>query len=80
VPKLSTADGTILTVTREQASDPVRLASTVISSDDGSVLAARPLPAGTTDPLQLAGTVAPDGVLYQGTLGTILRIAEAAAA
>jgi hypothetical protein len=74
VPKLSTVDATILTVTREPGADPAVFASTVISAADGGVLAARPLPSGTADPLQLAGTVAPDGVLYQGTLGAILRI------
>jgi hypothetical protein len=26
------------------------------------------------DPLQLAGTIAPDQVLYQGTVGAVLRI------
>ncbi|MEZ5239939.1 MAG: hypothetical protein R2716_13655 [Microthrixaceae bacterium] len=79
VPKLSTSDGTILTVTRPPdtgtgATDAVRYESTVISADDGTVLAARELPAGTPDPLQLAGTTAPGRVLYQGTLGRILRI------
>lgn len=87
VPKLSTADDTIITVTRSAdpdsdvppdaaagASSPVQYASTVIDIADGSVLASRPLPAGVSDPLQLAGTIAPDAVLYQGTLGTVLRI------
>lgn len=78
VPKLSTADDTILTVTRSTAADgsgsPMQYASTVIDPADGAVLASRPLPAGVGDPLQLAGTVAPGGVLYQGTIGTVLRI------
>ncbi len=81
VPKLSTTDGTILTITRPpdtdgatSASGPVRYSSTVISAVDGQVLASRELPADVSDPLQLAGTLGPDHVLYQGTLGTILRI------
>lgn len=83
VPKLSTSDGTILTVTRAPDADAngaaptaghLRYASTVISAEDGRVLASRDLPAGVPDPLQLAGTVGPDQVLYQGTLGAILRI------
>jgi hypothetical protein len=81
VPKLSTSDGTILTVTRPPDADgaasaagPFAYASTVISAEDGRVLASRELPAGTPDPLQLAGTVGPHHVLYQGTLGAILRI------
>jgi hypothetical protein len=74
VPKLSTADDTILTVTRPTGGDTGPYASTVIDADDGEVLASRPLPAGVGDPLQLAGTIAPDGVLYQGTLGSVLRI------
>lgn len=83
VPKLSTADGTILTVTRSGGAvtadgggtAPTQLAWTVIDADDGTVLVERSLPPSAGDPLQLAGTVAPDGVLYQGTLGAILRIA-----
>lgn len=82
VPKLSTADDTIITVTRSGGADtageagvaPVQYESTVIDAADGAVLASRPLPAEVGDPLQLAGTIAPDGVLYQGTLGTVLRI------
>ena len=84
VPKLSTADDTIITVTRSAAADPsaasepagspLQYASTVIDAADGSVLSSQPLPAGMSDPLQLAGTIAPDEVLYQGTLGSVLRI------
>ena len=46
----------------------------VIDADDGTVLVRRELGTLGGDPLQLAGTIAPDGVLYQGTLGSILRI------
>ena len=82
VPKLSTSDGTILTVTRSPdtngaaaAAGPVGYASTVISAADGRVLASQGLPTGVPDPLELAGTIGPDRVLFQGTLGAILRIA-----
>lgn len=81
VPKLSTSDGAILTITRPPDTDGAtsssgsgRYSSTVISTVDGRVLASRELPAGMSDPLQLAGTLGPDHVLYQGTLGAVLRI------
>ncbi len=81
VPKLSTEDRTIVTVSRppvgvddSDASQPPVFSSAVISAEDGRVLADRPLPAEVNDPLQLAGTIGPGGVLYQGTLGAIVRI------
>ncbi len=88
VPKLSTADGTITTVTRlpdatttdDAAADGATTDSgathayTVIDADSGELLARQPFGAEVPDPLQLAGTIGPDRVLHQGTLGTVLRI------
>ena len=77
VPKLSTADGRINTILSTKsgntAAEPVH-AYGVIDADDGTLLVRRELGTLGGDPLQLAGTIAPDGVLYQGTLGSILRI------
>ncbi len=83
VPKLSTADGTITTVTRlpdttttdgaTTDSGPTT-AYTVIDADSGELLAQQPFGAEVPDPLQLAGTIGPDRVLHQGTLGSVLRI------
>jgi hypothetical protein len=77
LPKLSTASGTITTFTR---TDPAgdgpgpAFAYAVIDAADGEVLAEQALGPSGADTLQLAGTTAPGGVLYQGTLGTILRV------
>jgi len=75
VPKLSTADGTITTMTRS-SSDTAggRLSYAVIAADSGKILTQRSLGATVADPLQMAGTIAPGRVLYQGTVGSILRI------
>lgn len=80
VPKLSTASGRINTVTRLDPTAPgddPAFAYAVIDAADGDVLTEQDLGANGVDPLQLAGTTAPGGVLYQGTLGSILRIAPA---
>ena len=77
VPKLSTASGTITTFTRRdpaEAGAAPAFAHAVIDAADGEVLAEQDLGPSGADPLQLAGTTAPGGVLYQGTLGAVLRI------
>lgn len=75
VPKLSTPSGTITTFTRrDPAGAGPSFAYAVIDAADGDVLAEQDLGDPAADPLQLAGTTAPGGVLYQGTLGTILRL------
>jgi hypothetical protein len=82
VPKLSTADNTVVTMTRETpdgAADRTddTFSYSVISAETGELLAAHDLGDGAGDPLQLAGTTGPDSVLYQGTVGTVMRIAPA---
>jgi hypothetical protein len=78
VPKLSTADDTITTMTRVAAATPgdqgEAFAYAVIALATGRVLNEQELGPGAGDPLQLAGTTGPDQVLYQGTLGSLLRI------
>ena len=82
VPRLSTADGTITTMTRRS---PVGTAATggsdtfayaVLDASNGRSLAEQDLGA-TGDPLQLAGTIGPGRVLWQGTVGSVLRITGA---
>lgn len=75
VPRLSTTDGTITTMTRP--GDAERFAYAVISADTGELLTEQDLGPTVADPLQLAGTIGPDRVLYQGTVGAILRITPA---
>ncbi|MET0339666.1 MAG: hypothetical protein ABW252_01625 [Polyangiales bacterium] len=82
VPKLSLPDGLIYTVERTPiASDgsagPLDAYDLVAFDADSGLLRARhPLGAGAlSDTMQLAGTLAPGRVIYQGTLAGILRIA-----
>lgn len=72
VPRLSTADGTITTITRPRGA--AGFAYAVVDADTGELLAEQDLGASVADPLQLAGTIGPDQVLYQGTVGAVLRI------
>ena len=76
VPRLSTADGTITTLTRP--GDAARYAYAVIDADTGVLLTEQDLGPDVADPLQLAGTIGPDRVLWQGTVGAVERIAPAA--
>lgn len=76
VPRLSTADGTITTMTRRGG--PARFSYAVIAAETGELLTEQNLGATVADPLQLAGTIGPDHVLYQGTVGAILRITPSA--
>lgn len=73
VPRLSTADGTITTITRRDGSDGYAYA--VIEAATGRLATEQDLGSTAADPLQLAGTIGPGRVLFQGTLGAILRIA-----
>ncbi len=75
VPRLSTADGTITTITRPTGA--ARYSYAVVDADTGELLAEQDLGATVADPLQLAGTIGPDQVLYQGTVGAVLRITPA---
>ena len=82
VPKLSTADGAITTMTRRSSSDtttgaPDSFAYTVIAADSGNVLTEQDLGAAVADPLQMAGTTGPRRELYEGTIGSIVRITSA---
>jgi hypothetical protein len=84
VPKLSTHDGMIYTVERKPllssglASPIDRYAHVVIDAASGAVLTRREL-LGIPDTMQLAGTLAPDQTLYQGTIAGILRLTPATA-
>ncbi|MFJ9844287.1 hypothetical protein ACIRYZ_28290 [Kitasatospora sp. NPDC101155] len=83
VPLLSTADGLIHTVLREPivprtdtttALDPYYYAE--IDPETGAVVRKKWLGSGFIyDTLQMAGTIAPDGVVYQGTLTGVVRVA-----
>lgn len=75
VPRLSTADGTITTLTRPGAA--ARYAYAVIDAETGALLTEQDLGPDVGDPLQLAGTIGPDRVLWQGTVGAVERIAPA---
>lgn len=84
VPKLSTGDGLLYTTTRANPSggseaSPLDVFSALtIDPGSGELLSSTPLGATTAyETLQLAGNIAPDGTLYQGTLTGILRIAAA---
>nr|WP_233531696.1 hypothetical protein [Antrihabitans sp. YC2-6] len=78
VPRLSTADGNIYTVSRVGADTTTPLDGytfTVVDPETGSVLSDRPLPATiVNDPLQTAPLITRDGQLLQGTITGILRI------
>lgn len=76
VPRLSSADDTVTTLT--QPGDRARYAYAVIDADSGELLAEQDLGPDVADPLQLAGTIGPDRVLWQGTVGAVERIAPAA--
>jgi hypothetical protein len=84
VPKLSTADGLLYTTTRSSPgggadTSPLDVFSAVtVDPETGAVLSSAPLGATTAyETLQLAGNIAPNGTLYQGTITGILRIAPA---
>lgn len=76
VPRLSSADDTVTTLT--QPGDRARYAYAVIDADSGELLTEQDLGPDVADPLQLAGTIGPDRVLWQGTVGAVERIAPAA--
>ena len=66
VPRLSTGEGVIYTVTRSEAL-AYQLAR--ISPRTGKVLSETPLGIGpTADTLQMVGTILPDGTLLQGSV------------
>lgn len=83
VPRLSVPDGLIYTVQRTNRLDPDGPASNLddyallaIDAGTGEVRSQRFLGLSTAhDTLQLAGTIVPGGVLYQGTISGIFRIA-----
>lgn len=78
VPKLSMPDGTIVTMTAPvsgaAAGGQGAYSYAVVGAGAGELLTEQELGEEVGDPLQLAGTTASDGVLYQGTVGAILRI------
>ncbi|MFL5845376.1 MAG: hypothetical protein ACJ762_11830 [Solirubrobacteraceae bacterium] len=82
VPRLSVPDGLIYTVQRTNRLQPGGVASALddyallaIDAETGAVRSQQLLGLGTlSDTLQLAGTIVPGGVLYQGTISGIYRI------
>lgn len=76
VPKLSTSDGMITTVLADTGPDGKEsYLYAVVDFENGMVLAQQALGSGVGDPLQMAGTLGPGRVLWQGTLGSLARIA-----
>lgn len=83
VPRLSVPDGLIYTVQRTNRLQPGGAAGPLddyallaIDAATGAVRSQHLLGLGTlSDTLQLAGTIVPGGVLYQGTISGIYRIA-----
>jgi hypothetical protein len=82
VPRLSVADGLIYTVQRTNRVQPGEssalddYALLALDAATGGVRASHLLGLGLpTDTLQLAGTIVPSGVIYQGTISGIFRIA-----
>ena len=67
----TTRTSTVMTPT---IAPKIHLPVLVIDADTGELLTEQDLEPTVGDPLQLAGTIAPDQVLYQGTVGTLLRI------
>lgn len=81
VPRLSTRDHLLYTVERTSPSDPTATTPldsySLLAIDPGSGhVASRSLIGATSaqDTLQMAPTIAPGGVLYQGTISGILRV------
>ena len=83
VPRLSLADGLVYTVQRTNRLNPGGDATLLddyallaVDAGTGEVRSTRPFGLGLpSDTLQLAGTIAPDGVLWQGTITGLFRIA-----
>lgn len=82
VPKLSLPDGLIYTVERvplaaDATTGPLdRYELVAIEAESGVVRARNAVGSGgLNDTMQIAGTIAPGGVIYQGTIGGVLRIA-----
>ncbi|MFJ5231948.1 hypothetical protein ACIQBJ_18870 [Kitasatospora sp. NPDC088391] len=81
LPRLSTADGKIYTVTVSGPTDAAgaqtfaAYAHAVVDPATGAVLSSTAFGLGLLyNPLQMTGTTAPDGTLYQGTETGVLRI------
>ena len=77
-PKLSTADGNIYTVAQSLTADASgdRYDYAVIDGQTGQVKSSQFLGTGTTsNALQLPANISSDGVLYQGTVAGLYRIA-----
>jgi hypothetical protein len=73
VPRLSRGDGRLYTVVR----DGDDFAFAVVDPATGTLRSTRPLGSGFAwDTLQQVGTVAGDGVLWQGTVAGLIRIAR----
>lgn len=75
VPHLSTADDQIVTISQPELGGSYSYA--VVDFDSGITTAEIDLGEAARDPIQLAGTIGPSRVLWQGTVGTVLRISPA---
>ncbi|WP_206029251.1 hypothetical protein [Rhodococcus sp. (in: high G+C Gram-positive bacteria)] len=78
VPHLSTADGSIYTVTRDGAANTSPLdgySFAVIDSKDGSQIGSTPLPSTIlNDTLQMSALITESGEYFQGTISGIVRV------
>jgi hypothetical protein len=82
VPRLSLGDGLLYAIERTSAPDSTattpfdRYALAAIDPVTGKVESRRPIGAtAAQDTLQMAPTISPNGVLYQGTISGIMRVA-----
>ena len=71
VPRLSLADGLLYTV---QVSRTGRFAYTTIDPATGDVISSAAIGAKRSNTLQMVGTIAPSGVLFQGTVTGFARV------
>ena len=71
VPRLSLANGLLYTV---QVSRTGRYSFTTINAGTGKVISSKPIGATRSNTLQMVGTIAPNGVLYQGTVTGFARV------
>jgi hypothetical protein len=84
VPRLSLGDGLLYTIERTSPSDPTATtpldsyALAAIDPATGQIESRTPVGATSAeDTLQMAPTIAPGGVLYQGTISGIVRVSPA---
>ena len=72
VPRLSLADGLLYTV---QLTSAGTFSYTTIDPASGDVVSTAPIGGSSNNTLQMVGTIAPNGVLYQGTVTGLATVA-----